>query len=320
MKRLLFIFFGIFSTAALNCSYAQQDIQFSQYMFERNLYNPAYLGILPKKVEVALNTRKQYLGLDGSPFTNNLTLHTPVGQSNVSIGARYISDIFQPVTNQQFYLSSAYRFQLKSINAEIALGGEIGVLLRFIDYSSIRVTQKDDQSFQGESKYYGNNVMPDLGLGAYFRKGDWYAGIAAKHLIPSRIGNLDFERNNPARLYRTYFAMGGGSIKLGQKISTQPSFLFKASESFVYQADLSLLFSYTDFLSLGCSYRTNNTLIPVLSVQVLKGFYLSYSYDRTFGDINNVYAPAWGSHEFLIRYTASTVPIKQRIVDPRYSY
>ncbi len=296
---------------------AQQDPQFSQYMFQRNIYNPAYLGISPKKIEVSGLSRQQYLGFNGAPFSNFLTVHAPIGLSRFTIGARYMSDVFQPVTTQTLYGSGNYKIPLNSIKSELSFGAELGMYWRFIDYSNIKTVQTNDQAL-GNGQSSGNNVLLDAGLGTYFRRGDFYLGVSAKHLIPSRFDN--YKATDPAHLYRTFYAMGGTSIKLGRTISVKPSFLFRATESFVSQADLSLLFSYADFITLGCSYRTNNTLIPILNVQIFKGVYISYSYDYNFGDITNLNSPSLSTNELMIRYIGTTLPPKQRIVDPRYSY
>ena len=63
-------------------AFAQQDAQYTQYMYNTVNINPAYAGSRGVMSIFGLH-RTQWVGLDGAPVTNAFSLNTPIKNSNL---------------------------------------------------------------------------------------------------------------------------------------------------------------------------------------------------------------------------------------------
>src|SRR5512135_3365102 len=69
----------------------QLDPIFTQYMFNTQAVNPAYAGMWRKIGFLAL-VRKQFVGINNSPFTQIVSFHSPLHNETVGIGLNVIND------------------------------------------------------------------------------------------------------------------------------------------------------------------------------------------------------------------------------------
>ena len=88
---------------------AQQDPQFTQYMFNQLAINPAYAGSA-ERVSLKALSRHQWVGFEGAPSTQTLTVHSPLPFESVALGGTIMRDQHGPVTQYGFMLDVAYRF------------------------------------------------------------------------------------------------------------------------------------------------------------------------------------------------------------------
>ena len=103
MKKLIFIFFAVIIAKQVS---AQQDPQYTQYMYNMNIINPAYAGI-SEGLSVGALYRSQWVGLDGGPETFTFNIHSPVGKQ-VGLGLSVISDQIGPVNETNAYVDFSY--------------------------------------------------------------------------------------------------------------------------------------------------------------------------------------------------------------------
>jgi len=77
MKKVLIAF--VLVVVSFEAITAQQDAQYTQYMYNTLVVNPAYAG---SRGLLSLNGlhRSQWIGVDGAPTTQTLSLHSPVGK------------------------------------------------------------------------------------------------------------------------------------------------------------------------------------------------------------------------------------------------
>lgn len=87
--RTKFLFIALMFTgfAAL----AQQDAQYTQYMYNTINVNPAYAGSRGVMSIFGLH-RTQWVGLDGAPVTNAASINTPINNSNIGVGLSFVND------------------------------------------------------------------------------------------------------------------------------------------------------------------------------------------------------------------------------------
>ena len=103
MKKLLLIFFTVLIAQQVT---AQQDPQYTQYMYNMNIINPAYAGI-SEGLAIGALYRSQWVGLDGGPETYTFNMHSPVGKQ-LALGFSVISDKIGPVKETNAYVDASY--------------------------------------------------------------------------------------------------------------------------------------------------------------------------------------------------------------------
>lgn len=281
---------------------AQQDAQFTQYMYNTMLLNPAYAGSRDMLSALLLH-RNQWVGMDGAPVTNTLSVHSPITKT-LGLGGSFIKDIAGPQDRTTFsvdvshsiYLSDTYKFAF-------GLKGSISKVN--IDYGKLNSYVLDDPANQ-----YDSGTLPNIGAGIYGYSEHSYWGISVPNLIENRnqLGTTQFERE---RLH--FYVMGGYVWDLNDSFKCKPNVLAKWVKGSPLQVDINLNFLAYEKFHLGASYRWQAAISGLLGFQLSKSFLLGYSYDRdthSLGNYNN------GSHEFFIRYEFSKKT--KNLISPRF--
>ncbi len=313
MKFKNFIINFAIITSLTGSVLVQQIPQFSQYMYERHLYNPGYTGANPDVIEMALNIRRQYIASDQGPYSANFALHAPIRSKNIAVGGRIITDAIAPVYLGAFWGNFAYQVKMRKYT--LSFGMEAGLITRGVDNALLRKRDPNDPAFD-ESSAFSLTPMPDFGAGIYFSSKKFYTGLSAKHLAPFSLTQKNIAPLGIAGLRRHYFLMAGGYIPLGIDFMWEPSTLIKVLETLEYQYDISSNFSYKNIISLGASYRSDGAIIPIARVTINKHIHISYSFDYLMGNLGSYYR---NSHELLLRYDIGLAPMVRKInIDPRY--
>lgn len=302
---------------------AQQEPQFSQYMYEKFLYNPGYAGTYANSIELALDGRYQMSRLkEEGPKQLNLGIHGPLNRRNYAIGAKMILDQSYAIiesnnkkyptinyTNIGFWGTVARKIRLPF--GMLSIGVQPGILMKSY-FNSRKLHDDDDELVNSSIRGY---VLPDLGLGAYFNTDHFYAGFSVLHVIPFRYGYKKIDRDVYARLYANYFVLVGGQFSVHPDWKLEPSSQLKIVETGLWQADISCAVKFKNVASAGLSYRTDHTIIPFVRLILQDHINISYSYDSYLGALQNY---AGRSHELLLRYVIPVDPVKKASVDPRY--
>ncbi|MFI5135477.1 MAG: PorP/SprF family type IX secretion system membrane protein, partial [Chitinophagales bacterium] len=116
-------------------SLAQQDPQFSQYFFNPFMYNPAYAG-LDKALSLTAHLRTQWVGIDGHPFSQNVSAHTPVSLLHGGMGIEVLNE--QAGAMRVTSASLAYSFIHKTRIGYFSIGASGGIVQAAIDGSQLR--------------------------------------------------------------------------------------------------------------------------------------------------------------------------------------
>ena len=116
LTTLLFI--GILSTGVM----AQQDAQYTQYMYNTLRVNPAYAGSRGQLSFAGLY-RSQWVGLDGAPETFTLNLHSPIQNSRLGYGISIVNDNIGDGVVQETYLDAVISYTIDvSMDAKLSFG------------------------------------------------------------------------------------------------------------------------------------------------------------------------------------------------------
>ncbi len=321
MKRTFYLLFILVLT--VEAATAQQKPQYTQYVFNNFLLNPAVSGI-ENYTDVKAGYRSQWTGLEGAPVTSYLTINAPLGQNFIQGDATsfagsgdspysrsYVQDYkaaephhgigFMVVTDQagpivQTNIDATYAYHLGLTDRlNLSVGVSAGVARTNLNTSQITLETAFDPAISN-----GNNSQwnPDLGAGTWLYGSNFYFGLSVQQLLPE---NLYFTTSKSAidasKTVPHYFATGGMKLFLSDDLSLVPSFLVKEIQPVPITYDLNMKVSFQDRFWVGGSYRHGD------SFGVLAGFNLSsflnvgYSYDITTSSLNTV---SNGTHEIVI--------------------
>ena len=294
-------------------SYAQQDPQFTQYMFDRLSINPAVAGSGGNICATAL-LRQQWTGFDGAPKTGLINVQGPISKINSGLGLSVYYDKLGQEKSTIARLHYAYHFKVGS-QSTLSAGVYFGMSGRALDGKWIAIDPvANDNAIPTAGK---SDSGFDMGAGLYYKSPKLWLGISSTQLPETELSDVSIQNK------RHYYVQAGYDWAIGgdKKYMLQPGLLLK-SDATSTQIDISALFLYDNMLWLGASYRTEDAIAPMLGYQFNfpKGdsmLRLGYSYDVTTSELKNYSS---GSHEVMLSYCFKIVkPVVNEIYHhPRF--
>lgn len=280
---------------------------FTHYMFNTLWLNPAYAGTRDALTVTGIN-RSQWIGFEGAPVDQSITLHSPVNNGKMGLGLSIQNDKIGPTRN--LFVGADYAYQIK-LTKKSKLGLGLKAMAVFLN-NNISGIQLEDQS-QTDAAFAQNyrSVKPNFGTGVYYYRERFYAGVSTPKLIENKYGQAQ-ESYQEQRHF--YFIMGG-VINLTSMVKFKPTCFIKATQAAPLQSDLTASFIFRDHFSAGVMYRTGDAAGVLLGYSFSDQFTIGYSFDwsvaNTTGKYNN------GSHEIMLRYDLVSLN-KPKIKSPRY--
>ncbi|AZQ64263.1 type IX secretion system membrane protein PorP/SprF [Flammeovirga pectinis] len=304
----------------LTSGIAQQDPQFTQYMFSKPFHNPAAVGMTSDNAEASLLHRTQWLGYEGT-FDDDGTLNTqffslsaPIQSKRLGVGLHIVNDDVGLLSNLEAQVSVSYYVPVK--NGTLSFGLRGGVYDRSVNTDRLRFVNDQDPFFKsGEAM---NSIVPDVSAGIYYQNERLYAGVAAKHLLESDfVGGI----NSPfSALGMSFNGMFGMSFDVTNNVVLQPSVLLKSDLNSL-SFDFTLLANLQEWVYVGAGVREIEALSLLAGVYVLKSrtLHIGYAFDYT---LENQTAKAPTSHEILLSFSFSAFGSKKpsAIRTPRYRH
>ena len=300
MKKLSLIF--IFFSAV---GFAQQDAQFTQYMYNTININPAYAGSRGAMSVFGLY-RTQWVGLDGAPETSSFSLNTPLNNSNLGIGVSLVNDKIGP-TNENT-LSADMSYTVPTSNTfKLSFGIKATANLFNLDINKLNPEDQGDPQFQD----LNSKFSPNIGAGVYWHSDKAYVGLSIPNFIETNRYN-----DNDVAIFKekiNYYFMAGYVFDLNYYVKFKPAVLTKMVEGAPLQIDLSGNFMFNDKFVAGIAYRWSASISAMAGFQVTDGMYIGYAYDRETTKLNNYNS---GSHEIFLRFEFFNN--YSRITSPRF--
>ena len=288
---LYFLVFVI--TATLE---AQQDAQFSQYMYNTNVINAAYAGTR-NVLSINMIHRSQWVGLEGAPQTQTLSIHSPLGE-RLGLGFNIIRDEIGPAMETYGNVDISYTLPIDDRGTNFSFGMKGGVYSLNVDFTRLLIYNPNDATIQNDNI---NRLAPTIGVGGYLYSDKWYVGISTPNLLKTdHYTNATVSRaSEEMHLY----TIAGYVFDVNPDLKFKPAALVKMVKGAPISLDFSANFLINNQFTLGASYRLDAAVGALAGFQLSDQLMLGYAYDY---DTTEIRGYTSGSHEFFIRFELIT--------------
>lgn len=292
---------------------AQQDAQYTQYMYNTLAVNPAYAGSRGVFSITGLH-RSQWVGLDGAPTTQTLNFNTPVS-NRVGVGLSIVNDEIGNGTNQDTYFDAVFSYTVPtSDEGKLSFGLKAGGHLLNIDFTKLANYQMDLNA-TGQSDI-DKKFSPNFGAGVYYHTDKFYAGLSVPNFLKTEhFDNSGTNNSFLATERMNWYLITGYVFDLSSNTKFKPALLFKAVKGAPLQADASLNFMFNEKFTLGAAYRWDAAVSAMAGFQISDQFMIGLAYDKETTELGNT-AFNDGSFEVLLRYELFTR--YKRVITPRF--
>ncbi|MBS7562791.1 type IX secretion system membrane protein PorP/SprF [Mucilaginibacter sp. Bleaf8] len=309
---MMIVWFTVFCMGVCHRAQAQQDAQFSQYMFNGLYINPAFAGY---KQDVYLNAfyRSQWTGLEGAPQTFSLAADGAVNDAKVGLGMLVLQDRIGAQSSFAMYGNYAYRLQIgDNENSRLAFGIGAGFVQNGLDGTKLHAVQSDDSYVP-----VGNQtvILPDARLGALYTNERFFAGISLDNVL-SRVVSATKDKSIMTPVPIPHFYLTGGTIfDANDQVKIRPSFLIKDDFKGPTSLDINLFALLGERVWIGGTYRTavslynkphlqnglqkSNAMIGVVEFFATDRLRIGYAFDYSLTPLQNY---SYGSHELSIGF------------------
>tara|TARA_B100000508_G_C11446902_1_gene271872 strand:- start:407 stop:1363 length:957 start_codon:yes stop_codon:yes gene_type:complete len=289
MKKfsLFLLLISILSTGIVS---AQQDPQYTQYMYNMNVVNPAYAGS-KETLSITGLYRKQWSGLEGAPETITLSAHSPIADK-IGLGLSAIKDELGPVKETNVYVDFSYTLQV-SKSMYLALGLKAGATFHDVGLSGLELQDNDDPFFTNDI----NNTYPNIGAGAFFYGDNFYVGLS----VPNFLNSVHLDENGLKFGSETqhYFATAGYVFQVSDNVKLKPSAMVKSAFDAPLSFDANLNALFYEKFELGVSYRLEDSFAGLVGFQATDYLRIGYAYDHVVSDLDVV---TNASHEVILTF------------------
>ncbi|MFC7526900.1 type IX secretion system membrane protein PorP/SprF [Parapedobacter sp. GCM10030251] len=314
---------------------SQQNIQFTQYIFNSMSINPAYTGYKEEWFG-QLGLRSQWVGLDGAPQTGLLSVDGILDAVNKrhGLGVQLTADELGPQSASSAYVNYAFRLRLDEADTQrLSFGIGAGVTQYGLDGAMLDPVSPGDPSVPPGNI---NSFVPDVRFGVYYYRPGWYAGVSVMDLLSGDQSNNIFRWDNTTtdniRRRRHIYLMGGALINLSEGTRLRPSLLVKEDFKGPTSLDVNAMFVFGDRFWIGGGWRTGvtvfrkdyervtgsalrkqNSVSAITQLYVTPALRIGYSYDYILSQLSSVQN---GSHEVTLGITFGRKD--QRLLSPRF--
>ncbi len=279
--------------ALMPAAKAQNEPQYTQYMYNIGSFNPGYAGTV-ETAEIIGAYRAQWLSLPGAPRTIRLGANLPFANKKMGMGLNVVSDQLGPLS--QTFINLAYSFQVNlGETTKLSFGMNAGGANLNVDFAKGTFENPGEPILDRETI---NKFYPTLGAGLFLYGADtWYLGASVPNFFTDGIYNDDVATIVEDKLQMNF--IGGYVFDLNENLKFKPAFLINYIGGAPLTSNVSGNFLINDKLTLGASYRLGNAVSGLAGFQLSSGTFVGYSYDY---NTNNLAAYNNGSHELVLKF------------------
>ena len=296
---------------------AQQEAQYTQFMFNKLALNPGYAGN-SELACISILHRSQWVGLEGAPESQVINFHTPLKNNRIGLGMSILHDKIGPTSSWSYQLKYSYRIPIANGKLGVGLQGSVR---RFrVDWNDTHAIQTGDGLL---SENPASKVLPNFGLGLYYQSSSYYLGISVPNMLK---GDLSFYEgsdysDNFSKETPHYYLMGGLILNAGRNMKFKPALLVKFTENSPVKIDINAMIIFYDKLWLGATYRMGGNIDngigesvdAILQYQITSGLRAGIAYDYTLSKMRSYNT---GTYEIMLDYCINKKD--QMMTNPRF--
>ncbi|MBB1139654.1 type IX secretion system membrane protein PorP/SprF [Myroides sp. WP-1] len=289
IKQVLLYGLGLLS---MHQAFSQQDPQYTQYMYNPAVINPAYAGSV-SNLQIFGLYRTQWVGLEGAPKTAYLSATTPISDNGLGMGFHFRNESLGIMDENSFSVDLAYSIELNH-QYKLAFGLKGSGSLLDVNYDKLYIYDGSDPVSENNisNKFSGN-----IGAGVFLYSEKAYVGLSAPTILSSNIYN---DNDYKVMKEKTQFYLTGGYVfDINYKLQFKPAILVKAATGTPLEVDLTANFLLYDKFTLGAAYRWDSSVSALAGFQVSKGLFVGYTYDADTSKLSKYNS---GSHEIFMKF------------------
>ena len=313
ISKLMIAMFMLTSMGAI----AQQDAQYTQWMFNKLSLNPGY-AVSSDHACASVLHRSQWVGLEGAPTSQSFNVRVPLTGKNVGLGLSINHDKIGPTNSWQFNGIYAYRFDFDN-DHKLGIGLQGSIRNYRVKFSETTALQTGDGQLSTADE---SRMIPNFGIGLYYYTPKYFIGLSIPHLLEGDLTFFNNQQSNTdfSREERHAFLMAGVVFDLNDAIKLKPSLLLKYVKDTPFDADLHASLIFYDTFWAGLTYRmggignsVGESLDVVLQLQLSRAIRLGFAYDFTLSKVRDY---SDGTFEVVLDYCLN--PGNDRLTNPRF--
>ena len=274
---------------------AQNDIQYSQFIFNKLAINPAYAGNRDA-LTVGAIYRNQWTGVEGAPKTVSAYMHAPFMGERNGLGFSLTNDQIGLYNNSFAELSYAYRIPLEK-GHRVAIGIKTRFEHNRFNNSQIEVIDTNDGSIPDPADAL---TSLNFGAGGFYQAPNWYVGVSVPLLLKTTLYSDQFFGQSEIRDFRSYYLMGGLIVELNDQLLFKPAALISYNPNAPFELDLNASFYLVDAIWIGATYRLGDSVDGVVQYQFSPQLKVGLGFDFTTSELSQFSS---GTFEILTEYT-----------------
>lgn len=286
-------------------SHAQQEAQYTQYMYNTSNINPGYAGSRGMLSVLAMH-RTQWVGLEGAPVTNAITIHSPIADQ-MGLGVSIVNDKLGPSDENTLSVDFSYSIPT-SDNFKLAFGVKGTANFFNVDFNKVKLFNPNDNLNRDN---IDNRFSPNIGAGIFWYSDKTYFGVSVPYMLENKYYDNDVQYVASDRMH--IHGIVGHVFNLTDDIKFKPAALTKIVKGAPLQVDLSANFLFFDKLTLGGAYRWSAAVSGMAGFQISDAWLIGYAYDKDTTKLGNFNS---GSHEVFLRF--ELFKNYDKVISPRF--
>ena len=300
MKRIFQIL--IISVISMT-AYGQSDPLLTHFVFDKQSYNPAFVGSKENLDLGAIYRNQWWSGIDGAPKTANFYMNMPILNNRSGIGLAIVSDKIG--FTKMFAADISYAYRMKMEKSTLALGLMGRIEKGSYDWEKADPNDVDDTEISGDGGMVGN-----IGAGIYFNTDNFYAGLSMPRLTKN---SLYLKKDGFERKFNSFYLMAGYVMDVSNNMKFYPAALVSFNKDVPFEFELNGNLIFNDAFMVGASYRYQDAISGLLQYRFKGGLKAGFAVDFTASELKKA---TTGSFEVMVGYTLQCDDCK--IVNLRY--